>query len=79
MASELVEIEVLVLVDEDGNWEVAHDADVLKERYEESVGELNAGTATRLVKVKLKVPVPRPVELEAEVCEEVSGGELKAV
>ena len=74
---ELIEIEVLVLVDENGQWEVAEDAEKLKERYEETVGELDAGTATRLIKVKLKVPTPKPVELEAEIEEDAAGGELK--
>lgn len=73
----LLEIEVLVLVDENGNWEVASDNEKLKALYEENVGELDAGTATRLIKVKLKVPCPKPVELEAEIEEDTSGGELK--
>lgn len=74
---ELLEIEVLVLVDENGNWEVASGSEKLKALYEKNVGELDAGTATRLIKVKLKVPTPKPVELEAEIEEEAAGGELK--
>ena len=38
---------------------------------------MDAGTATRLIKVRLKVPTPKPVELEAEIEEEPAAGELK--
>jgi hypothetical protein len=73
----VVEIELLVLVNEDGEWEIGVDDGDLKTRYEENVGELNAGAATRLVRVKLKVPTPRPVEVEAEIADQPDGVELK--
>jgi hypothetical protein len=57
----MVEVEVWVKVDEDGDWSVAKERDDL-----DATREL----ATRLVKVKLKVPKPKPVELEMEVGEE---------
>lgn len=65
----MVEIELLVMVDADGNFEIGRDADDLKTRWEENVGEL-APTATRMVAVKLKVPTPVVVEVEAEIAEE---------
>jgi hypothetical protein len=64
----MVEIEVWVKVDEEGDWSVAKDRDDL-----DSTGEL----ATRLVRVTLKVPLPAVVELEAEIAEEPEAGELK--
>lgn len=67
-ANELVEVELWVLVDEDGDWSVAKDRDEL---------DTPTGLATRVVRVKLNVPRPKPVELEATIAEEESVGELK--
>lgn len=66
----MTEIELWVMVDEEGDWEVSKDADELQPQ---------AGLASRMVRVKLKVPTPKPVELEAEIAEEPTTGELKAV
>lgn len=66
---EMVEVEVWVLVDENGGYEVADSAD--------NLGQPEAGVATRVVKVKLHVPKPRPVELEATIAGEPEAGELK--
>ncbi|VTS00803.1 unnamed protein product [Gemmata massiliana] len=63
-----VEIEVWVLVDENGDYEVSKDASDLQPE---------AGLASRMVKIKLTVPTPRAVELEAEIEEEPNAGELK--
>ncbi len=64
----MVEIEVWVKVDEEGDWSVAKDRVDL-----DNTGEL----ATRLIRVCVKVPTPRAVELEAEIAEEPDDAELK--
>ena len=76
-ATNLLEIEVLVMVDSDGNYEFGHDGDDLKTRWEENIGDLDPANATRVIRVKLKVPTPQVVELEAEIPEEPSDAELK--
>jgi hypothetical protein len=65
---ELIDVEVWVMVDEDGDYEIAKDKDEL-------TGP--TGLATRLVKVMVKVPKPQPVEVEAEVSEEPGKVEVK--
>lgn len=75
-AVEMIEVEVLVMVDDQGQWEVGTDEDDLAQRWADNIGELEVG-ATRLVRVKVKVPCPKPVEVEATVAEEPNGVELK--
>jgi hypothetical protein len=70
MKTEMVEVEVWVMVDEEGNYEVADTA--------ANLNQPAAGVANRIVKVKLNVPKPRAVELEATIAEEPDAGELKA-
>ncbi len=65
---ETVEVELWVMVDESGEYEVAKDAADL---------QAEPGQASRLLKVKLAVPVPKPVELAATIAEEAEIGELK--
>jgi hypothetical protein len=67
---DVVEIEVWVMVDEDGDFEVSKDADEL---------QAPAGKASRLLKMTLTVPQPKTVELAAVVSEEAPVGELKMV
>lgn len=74
----MVDIEVWVLVDEGGDYQVGATADDVAERYQSEVGADDA-TAKRLVKVVLKVPLPKPVELVGEVPAEAEGGELRVV
>ncbi|MBP3953730.1 hypothetical protein J8F10_00245 [Gemmata sp. G18] len=76
MATEMVEVDLVVMVDADGNFEIGTDTDDLKTRWEENIAEL-APNATRMVAVKVKVPKPKVVELEAEIAEEPSETELK--
>jgi hypothetical protein len=75
---EPVQVDVWVVVDEDGNYVAHTDRDALEERYEDEVGRTSGG-ATRVLKLSVKVPLPKPVELSAEVGEEAAAGELKAV
>ncbi len=56
------EIQVFVLVDEDGNW-VAGDADQIGERYDEEIGG-SASVARRCVQITLKIDVECMVEME---------------
>lgn len=71
------EIEVWVIVDEDGEYAVATEQDAAEEAYDESVG---GSDCRRAIKITLKVPLPKPIELRGEVPEEpVAGCELKAV
>jgi hypothetical protein len=69
MEAELIEVEVWVMVDENGDYEVSKDADDLQPA---------AGLAARMVKVTVNVPTPKPVELVATVAAEPATGELKA-
>ncbi len=65
-----VEVELWVMVDEDGEYEVSKDADEL---------QAPAGQASRMVKVTLTVPKPKPVELVAVIEAEPDAGELKVM
>jgi hypothetical protein len=64
----MCEVELWVLVDENGDYEVSKDASDL---------QADAGLASRMVRVNLKVPTPAAVELEAEIADEPTTGELK--
>jgi hypothetical protein len=72
--SDMLEVEVWVAVDENGDYAVGNDNDVCQERYAEDVG--GGGLATRLVKVVLSIPRPQPVVLRGVVPAEVCDGEL---
>ncbi len=64
----MVEVEIWVMVDENGEYEVSKEPGDL---------QAEAGLASRMVKVCIKVPVPQAVELEAEIEPEASDAELK--
>ncbi|MBP3954001.1 hypothetical protein J8F10_01645 [Gemmata sp. G18] len=68
MEPELVEVEVWVLVDSNGDYEVSKDSEELQPA---------AGLSSRMVKVTINVPTPKPVELVATVAAEPDAGELK--
>ncbi|MBA4192511.1 MAG: hypothetical protein C0467_31475 [Planctomycetaceae bacterium] len=59
------EIEVFVLVDQEGNFECADTEDAAAERYGE-LGNSNT-TGLRLFKLKLTVPLPTAIEVEGVV------------
>jgi hypothetical protein len=71
----LIEVEVVVIVDGDGNWVVSHDQESALEKYGEEYTD--DGSPRRTIRVTLKVPVPAVVELTAEIPEEAAAGELK--
>jgi hypothetical protein len=72
----MVEVEVWVMVTEDGDYVCHIDRDELIAKHEEDVGSLS-GKATRILKIAVSVPTPAPVELTATVAEEPASGELK--
>ena len=57
---ELVECEVWLMVDENGDYKIALEAD-------DTELQADPGLATRVVKVVVKVPVPRAVEVAVTV------------
>lgn len=69
-AANTMEIEVLVKVDADGQYEIGVDADDLAKRWEETVGELAADVPTRVVRVTVRVPLPKAVEVRVEIPDE---------
>jgi hypothetical protein len=75
--TDLVEVEVWVMVDEEGQSVVCGDKDKLQERWEEEVGDFDPGTAKRLIRATIRVPMPCVVELEAEIAAEPGAAELK--
>lgn len=77
MSVEMIEVEVWVLVDANGNAAADCDPDHLKDEYEADYGEaLDPQTPSRVVKIKLRIPAPAPVELAAEVPAEANAGTI---
>lgn len=70
------QVEVWVLVDEDGNYVACEDAGDIHVRYDEVVGGDRDMLSMRRIKVTLTVPLPKPVELVGTVPAEPDGGEL---
>lgn len=63
----MCEIEIWVLVDEDGDYVVVRDRDDIASRWEEEVGERDSGVQTRLMRLVVHVPRPRRVDAVIEV------------
>lgn len=59
------EIEVFVMVDENGDYVTTTDESELTEKWEEVIG--NQCIGSRVLKITLKVEKPRTVELTADV------------
>jgi hypothetical protein len=70
MAAETCEIEVWVMVNENGEYEVGCDEDEVGERYSDNI---NDNLARRAVKVILTVPMPKPVTMRGTVPAEAEG------
>jgi hypothetical protein len=66
--NEMVEVEVWVLVDENGEYEVSKDAGDL---------QAEAGLASRMFKATVYTPKPKPVELVATLADEPATAELQ--
>lgn len=74
--SQTTQIEVWVLIDQEGAYVVGKEAEGMQEKYDDEVG--GTDIALRRVKVTLTVPLPKPIELTGVVPAEASEGELKA-
>lgn len=71
------EIEVWVMVNDQGEY-VAHESESdLPGEYEERVGELADAAGLRSIKIKVKVPLPAVIELEGEVPADEEPSSLK--
>lgn len=72
-----VDIEVWVLVDENGDYvAIDDDVDALEQRYDDAIGGVS-NLARRIIQITLKVPIPVPIKLWGTVPPEPSEGELK--
>lgn len=79
MAAEMLEVEVWVLVNSEGEWVAHEDAGQLADAYGERIGELADAEGTRRVKLTVKIPLPKPIEIRGEVQVSEEPGELQAV
>ncbi len=70
----MCEVEVWIVIDENGDYAVAATQEAAVERFADEVG---GELATRQVKVTLKVPLPKPLEMTGEVPAEPEGAELR--
>lgn len=69
-----VELEVWVVVDENGDYSTGNDGDQAAERYGEEIGGDQGTIGLRRVKLTITVPLPAPIELTAEVSAEETAG-----
>jgi hypothetical protein len=72
------EIEIVVLMNEEGDWDVGATREEAPERLEEAYST-DAGEARRAIHVILKVAVPESVVLRGEAPPEGKTAELKSV
>lgn len=75
MATEMLEVEVWVKVNESGEYDVGHDEDTANDRFRENVDSV---TACRLVRMVVKVPKPRPLTVKVELPDDQSADDLAA-
>lgn len=77
MASEMVRVEVWVVVDQDGNYAVSKDShDEAGGAYEEEYTTLSEATVRR-VKITVMMPRPKVVEITATLGEEPGVGAVQ--
>ncbi len=76
MAAQMIEIEVWVKVNENGEYEVGTSGDEAKDRFEENIGD-DGTQGMRFVKLTVKVPLPVTIEISGEVETAEEPGELK--
>lgn len=72
------EIEVWVMVNDQGEYVAHGDADKLAGLYAEEVGEIAEAGGIRRIRLAVKVPLPEPIELTGEAAAEPEPGELRA-
>lgn len=58
----MVEIEIYIVVDEDGDYELGKEQDEATERYDENISSLQA---KHVIKMTVQVPAPRIIEVAA--------------
>jgi hypothetical protein len=66
MPAKTCEVEVFVLVDENGNYVVHKDEDELAEAYDNDISE-DSHTGRRTIRIKLSVPLPEYVTMTGTV------------
>lgn len=71
------EVEVWIMVNDQGEYVAHTDADGLTERYGEEIGDIAEAGGLRRVKVTVNVPLPEPFELTGAVKVEEECGTLK--
>jgi hypothetical protein len=72
------EIEIVVLMNEEGDWDVGATREEAFERLEDAYSS-DGGEARRAIHIILKVTVPESVVLRGEVPAEANKAELKVV
>ncbi len=75
MAVTMCEIEVWVVIDEDGDYAVGKDRESAAESFESDIG-FNNENGTRRVKLTVSVPLPEAIELTGTVATVEEPGEL---
>lgn len=78
MDNDLIDIEVHVMVDDNGDYVVHEDIDELGTRYTEQVSEATP-PVSRTITVRLKVPLPRAIVLTGTVPAEAADGATLSV
>lgn len=73
------DVEVWVLVDNDGAYVASDDQDALNERYEEHHQAVADAAGIRRIKITVKVPLPEVIEVSGSVNVTEEIGELRAV
>ncbi len=71
------EIEVWVMVNDQGEFVAHEDGDELAAEYAERVGDATEAAGIRRVRLTVKVPLPEPIELRGEVTAEPEPGALR--
>lgn len=78
MATEFVELEIWVVVDENGDYAAGTNREEAEASFDNDIG-CDQSTASRRIKLTVKVPLPKPIEITGEVNVNEEPGELKAV
>ena len=67
---EYADIEIVIVIDADGEYRVGEDAEIAGERYNE---DMPAGTPTEVIVLKLRKKLPKPIEVSATLPQSDSG------
>ncbi|MEJ2117873.1 MAG: hypothetical protein P8Y36_08225 [Alphaproteobacteria bacterium] len=58
--SQYVEVNFILMVDEDGDYEIGQDEDEARERFDAEVG---SDRARHLIHLSIRVPMPQPIKV----------------